>query len=74
MNLLKWFKNLFIKPTPKPIKKRQITKRTLLDEHKQKYPLKTNTRLPRSFTNNPRVKQSQVNLKKVGYKKGDEKE
>ena len=67
LNLWNWIKRLFGKPKEsKPEPKRFKT--TLLEEHRRRYPTPPSSRLPRSFTNRPGVRQAQVNLKKTGYK------
>jgi len=58
---------------PKPTKHQEMKtikphpQKTLLEISKRMYPNKE-TKLPRRFTNRPGVKQSQVNLKKAGYR------
>jgi len=58
---------------PKPTKHQETKtikprpQKTLLEISKQMYPSKEK-KLPRRFTNRPGVKQSQVNLKKSGYR------
>jgi len=64
-----WLKRLFSKPKPEPESTKQPKKRlTLLEEHRRRYPTAPRDRLPRSFTNRPGVRKSQVELKKTGYK------
>ena len=58
---------------PKPTKHQEAKtskprpQKTLLEISKRMYPSKEK-KLPRRFTNRPGVKQSQVNLKKSGYR------
>jgi len=65
-----WLKRLLgygdpVEPEPPPEKKAFPLKRPPL----RKPPLPEQSKLPRRYTNRPGVKQSQVNLKKSGYRK-----
>lgn len=51
-----------------PSPKKQVKKPTLLEISKRRHPTTRERKLPRKFVNRPGVKQSQVDLKKAGYR------